>query len=137
MIRLTPRLSRRRANSVCGSWGTNDICFGQELVRDEAPRSNSDPERVASGCGCRDRGKQSHFVILSLRRSCIQVFHVVDYFCSLRISFCTDWVVGVIKIRAGRTAPRPGDRGCHHHPCTRGPADPHVVARHDGGHLHR
>ena len=32
---------------VCGP---NDICLGQELVGDELPKSNSDPERVASGC---------------------------------------------------------------------------------------
>ena len=36
--------------------GLNDICFGQEFH----------PERVASGCGCGDRGKQSHLVNLPL-----------------------------------------------------------------------
>ena len=35
--------------------GPNDIGLGQELVRDEVPRSNSDPELVDSGCGWRQR----------------------------------------------------------------------------------
>ena len=67
-MRLTPRLSRRRANSVCGSWQSwtrfvhcsDDICLAQKLVREELPRPNSDSERDATEGNCRGFGQAAH-----------------------------------------------------------------------------
>ena len=66
--------------------------------RDEPTGSHTDSERVASRGHCGDRGKQTYLLNFPFRRGCVQVFDVVNGFCLLRISLCSDFVVGLIKI---------------------------------------
>ena len=87
------RLSRRRANTVSGSWQkldlaeldafvhcSDDICLAQELVRDELPRPNSDSECDATVGNCRGSGQAPHVADSPLGWRCIQMIHVVDDF---------------------------------------------------------
>ena len=85
LTRLTPRLSRRRANSVCGSWQsyalvqcTGDFCPAQEMVCDKLSRPKSDSERDAAVGDCVGFGQAPHVAISPLGWRCIQIVHVLD-----------------------------------------------------------
>ena len=105
-MRLTPRLSRRMANSVCGSWQSwTRSCaariasaFAQELARDVLSRSHSDSECVASSGNCGDFGHVLHVADPPLKRRCIQVVHVVDGFCFLGVPLRSDFGVGNVDV---------------------------------------
>ena len=60
---------------------TDDFCLVQELVRDELPRSDSNSECDATVCNCRGLGQAPDVASFPLKRCCVQVVHVVDYFC--------------------------------------------------------
>ena len=98
-MRLTPRLSRRRANSVCRSWHSwtrsDDVCFGQELVRDELTGSQSNSECVAPGDHCGDRVQQAHLTDFLLGRGRVQVRQIENNFCFLWSR--SKFIVGSIK----------------------------------------
>ena len=74
-MRLTPKLSHKRANSVCGSWQSwtllvhcaDDDCLAQDLVRDELPRPDRDSECDTTIGNCRGFGHAPHVAGFSTR----------------------------------------------------------------------
>ena len=76
---------------------SNDVCLCQELVRDELSRSFSDSECDSPSCYCGDLGHVLHVTNSPLRRYCTQVVHVVDDFRFLRVSFCSNFRIGVVE----------------------------------------
>ena len=62
---------------------TDDFSLVQELVRDELPRSDSNSECDATVCNCRVLGQAPDVANFPLKRCCVQVVHVVDYFFSM------------------------------------------------------
>ena len=79
LVRLTPRLSRRRANSVCGSWQSCTRSFMARMTSALAKSfsainrrgANGDSKSNASGDGCGEFGHVLHIANPPLRRRCI------------------------------------------------------------------
>ena len=99
--------------------GSDDVSLRQELVRNELTQSHSDSESGASSGYCGNSDQFPPVVNCPFRWSCVQVIHAVNDFRCLRISI--NFAVWRHQIRAGRTAPGPGGKGCHHHPYTTSP----------------
>ena len=101
MTRLTPRFSRNRANSVCGSW--------QSWTRSCIARMTSALPKSWSAMNCRDPtatggfGQAPHVANFPPRRCCVQVVHIVNYFCFQWVPLRSNFGVGDVKfLQEGR-----------------------------------
>ena len=138
LIRLTPRLSRRRAAELdalvhCA----NDILLAQELVRDELPRPDSNFECDATSGNHGDFGQGPNVVYFLLRRCYVQVVHVVN-------DFRFQWVPALLRLwrwrrrgPAEKVAPGMGDTPNHRRPRAAGPPRLRSSTTRAAGHEHR
>ena len=111
---------------------SNDVYFGQELVRDELTGSHGDSECAASSSDCGDRGHFLHVVNFPFRWGCVQDCDVVDDFCFLRVFALLQLCRWRHRNHEGWTAPGSDGRECHRHQCNRGPIHLHFPAEYDG-----
>ena len=104
-MRLAPKLSRRRGKfrlRVLAELNTfvhrpDDVCLGQELVRDELPRSHGNSECDASSSNCGDVDHVLNVADPPLRRWCNQVVHEVNDLRFLWCSFRSNFRIGVVE----------------------------------------
>ena len=92
--------------------GSDDVCIGQELLRDELTGSHSNSEGVAASGHCGDGGQQAHLVNFFTQAGPRPgpvgnkgLLSSAD-FALLQFCRCQHQTL------AGRTAPRSGGRGC-------------------------
>ena len=96
---------------------SNDVCLGQELVRDELSRSNSDcrgpvgtPSVVLPAVILETLAKLVvHVTNFPLKRCYTQVVHVVNDDRFLWGSFRSNFRIGVFEFQQGKRAPSSGD----------------------------
>ena len=97
-MRMTPRLSRWRANSVWGSQAhcPSDVCLGHELVRNDRGHTAT-LSVVLPAVTVETVASFRTSSILPFGRCCIQVSHETDDFRFLRVSFRSNFGIGVIE----------------------------------------
>ena len=118
LIRPTPRLSRRRANSVCGSrqsWTRSCIArMTSALLRSWSVMNCRDPTATPSVMSnisdCRGFGQAPHVADSPLGWRCLQVVHVVSDCCFQWVPLRSDSGVGDVECLQGR---RHQDRATH------------------------